>query len=207
MSEKLKELQARLTEASPSDYPGCLALIQEINALFKATNRTSRTFMATAELTRRSERLFATSVSLAQSRGEIRVKGNSSPTTTAAAVPDRYRLSQMRPFLDYSDEEFEQGIKNARERGSLGRTVLIEELELLRPKVVEVTRPKVTGTPRGRRTVEHMAIQINAIAMGCGDVAPEEVDYEVNVEMVMQVFEDIGTIRSWLRKVKNHEAR
>lgn len=207
MSEKLKELQARLTEVSPRDYSGCLALFQEVLPYSKSVKRGTREFMDVTELARRTERLFTQAVTAAQLRGEIRIAGQSRGVIPAQAVPYPHVLSECRLFEAASDDIFELALKNARARGSLGRSVLNEELRSLTPKAdpVQVKAHRL-GTLRGKRTIEHMAIQINALAMGTGDIKPEEVPGEMVEEMVTGIFRDIGTIRSFLRKVVNSEA-
>lgn len=202
MSEQLKELQARLTGASYTDYPGCLALFEETAALSREVKRATREYMPAMELVRRAERMFGLAVQHAQRTGLIRIKGNSHPNGELLDVPHPGPLHEIRKLIDHTDEDFEQALKNARERGSLGRSVVIEELQILRPPapLPPPPVPERKGTARGRRTLEHMAIQMNAIALGVGDISPDEVPGDMQ-QIITGVFHDIGTIRSFLRKV------
>jgi hypothetical protein len=198
------ELVKRLSEVSLDDYSAVYATWFDIDGYAKALKRNTKGFMSGNELLRRAERALGIAVKRGQERGLIN-QGNGSRYAKKDTIPIRHdRMSDFYKLAALTDEDFEKVLVNARDRGSLGRSVVLEEIDELHPKPAPA--PKPLGTARGRRTLEHLAIQVNSIALGVQEIGPEEVSPDLQ-DIVDQAFKDIGMIRSWLRKVNDHASK
>lgn len=201
MQSTIDELRTRLAQVSIDDLSAVHALYLDTKALKGATNRAARNFLDVTELERRVERAMGLAWRAAQERGEVRSKHNQSGVPATNYFKARGTVADICQLVDgIADEDFEKALVAARQRGNLTREVVVEELEPFRPVKQELVKPK-GSTPRGRKTLEHMAIQIDAIALGVQDIHPDEVPAQQMADVVTKVFEDIGTIRSFLRKV------
>jgi hypothetical protein len=190
------ELRARLAQASIDDLRAVHALHLEIQKFATEAGITSPDYSDRLELFRRAERKLGQAIRASQARGEIRSAGQSRINADSSRNYLHQAISVYAyAFAEADDETFEQALKAAREAGVPGRKTVLEQL---RPP--PSTQPP---TPRGRRTLEHMVVAINAIALGVADVDPGEVPPDL-MESVEQTLTDIGTVRNWLKKVKKY---
>ena len=212
----LAELREALATVS-LDTPGAVhSLLISARALMNASRNTDA-WPEAAELMRRAERAMGLAIRRAQKRGTVLKPGQHPSANPTAVSPNVYvnkggEASFIYSITDaISDELFEQAITQSKDR-LCSRMALLDTLRVLRgqepkppkaPKPV-VDKPTILPTRRGTKTVEHMAIQLNAIAMGLMDLEPEEVDPVANRRLIFQAFEDVGTIRTFLKKVNKN---
>jgi len=189
------ELRARLAQVSVDDLKAVHALFLEIQQFATQVGIHADDYTDRLELARRSERKIAQAIRAAQVRGELRTHGQSRLNIPSTRDYLSTSLSaDAFAFANAEDEVFEQALKQAREIGVPGRGTV---LKLLKPP------PKpCSPTPRGRRTVEHMVVSINAIALGVAEVDPSEIPPDM-AQSIEQALDDIGVVRGWLKKVKN----
>jgi hypothetical protein len=202
------QVRARLAQVSIDD-------LDAVHDLFLASRELCRgNGLDGKELARRAERALGLAFRAAQERGELLGRGQSYThedgsrrkrvkdyIPTSGASSDIYRLVN-----GVTDEMFDKAIAATRARNSMSNQEVARELVYIKAGMptppLPVKPKKVRPTARGRRTIDHMAIQMNAIAMGVCDLEPGEVDAVAMGPVIEQVFEDIGQIRSFLRKVK-----
>lgn len=205
--KKETELRARLAEVSIDDLDAVHDLYLDTRKFLSHGGRIGvGETLGLAELSRRVERAEGLAIRAAQSRGELlrqgqsnRVPGVKFVSSYISSAGETTRLYRMVDGI--SDEVFEKAIEWCKAEGSLARPALTNALRKLAVSPVIEPPAKVLPTKRGRKTVEHMAIQLNALAMGVADLDPAEVDKTLMAPMVNQAFEDIGAIRAFLRKV------
>lgn len=165
--------------------------------------------IALQELARRADRKLGQAIRRGQSVGTITSTGQ---TTVYAErhglkppvhyVSSKQLLPDLYLMADVSDELFEEALKRCSDT-LMGRRPVAKAITDLKEAGWEPVVRKVRPTARGKRTIEDMAIKINAMRYGVEEMDPGEVDYTAHEEMVFQMFQDIGIIRSFLRKVKN----
>jgi hypothetical protein len=204
-----QEIRTRLESVSLDDIDAVHALYLDGKNL--KVNLTHRGNLDAVETVRRVERALGTAIRAAQARGEMLAKN---ATNTAAfkgrMVRELFSTSSEADHLyalvdGISDEQFEEAIRKCRANGGLSR----EKLEVqLKERQADTPPPppppavhRVLPTRRGRKTIEHMAISLNALALGVAELDPGEVDKAAMLPMINQAFEDIGVIRTFLRKV------
>lgn len=161
------------------------------------------------EVTRRIDRMMGQALLAGQARGTVKRHGQHGGITDARSVLDFVKAGRSADYYRYaelSDDLFERALDNARSKGNIGHQSVMREAKILAQlnpngKVAPPPR-QVVPTPRGRRTLEHLAIQMSAIALGVQEVDPREVDAVAMAEVIEQAFDDIGIIRAYLRKVK-----
>jgi hypothetical protein len=198
--QSIQELRTRLAQVSLDDLDAVHELHLRINGLAKTVGPQSPVYLDISELNRRAERAMAIAVLAAQARGELRTRGQSHGNIPKKGVADymprraNLTTSYWKHYASVDDEAFEVGLKKARQGGSLSRAALLTALGL------DPEPDPVNPTARGRRTLEHLAIQASAISMGVREIGPGEVDPSL-VPMAKQAHEDLAVIRGWLKKV------
>lgn len=208
--EIVEELRARLTQASADDLEATYALYLDGKKL--QVNLACRNDLDAVETVRRTERVFAKAIRAAQSRGELMAHGSNMHSTGMKKVSDYLPGAGMSSAFyklcdGVTDELFEQAIDKCRADGSLGRDALHRQIKELRgaPKPPAPSAPrlaKARHTARGRRTIEHMAIQMDAVARGVEELEPTEVDRKAMYHAINKVYSDMGVIKAFLREVK-----
>ena len=196
------ELRTRLAQASTDDLDAVHALYLDNKKYQEALGHHGS--LDNSELSRRIERKMAQTIRAAQERGEVLAHHASYKDHRGYYVKDLIpspgMVNQLYLLADgVSDEIFDQAVAECRQFGSLGRKRLIVRIRRLRDAQQDKT--VVSPTRRGHKTIEHMAISLNALAMGVVDLDAREVDLSEAREMVDSCFEDIGVIRSFLREV------
>ncbi|ACI12660.1 hypothetical protein SEA_SPIKELEE_53 [Mycobacterium phage Spikelee] len=111
-----------------------------------------------------------------------------------------------------SDEQFEEAITEAREEGNLSRANVArkakakaqpkkEAIDANDPLIDAEVAPAQKKTARARRTIEMLSVTTANLALSVADIDPGEVDKEQLAEEITIIFDSLGTIRSFLRKV------
>ncbi|AYR00403.1 hypothetical protein I5H98_gp046 [Mycobacterium phage Whouxphf] len=111
-----------------------------------------------------------------------------------------------------SDEQFEEAITEAREEGNLSRANVArkaktkaqpkkEAIDADDPLIDAEVAPAPKKTARARRTIEMLSVTTANLALSVADIDPGEVDKEQLAEEITIIFDSLGTIRSFLRKV------
>lgn len=219
-------LRARLTQTSVDDLDATYALYLDIKSLLIDGRQVLTDDLDVVELVRRSERAMGAAVMVAQSNGTLLAEQQSKRHHPGAKTVHDYlsngsQVALFKRLAAAPDEVFEEAIAKCRADGSMTRPKLVRLIADLsgvpipkRPKPVEPVkrirnRPveRVTGSARGRKTIEHMAISIDAIARGVEELDPGEVDREQVYRAIEQVYIDMGVIKSFLRKVPRNESR
>lgn len=214
MSVDHEAIRSRLESLSVKDLDAVHALYEQARDL-RAGLPGGATGFDAVETVRRVERALGLAVRVAQGDGRLPTTGVRRSAKHPRLVKDYFPFTgasaHIYSMASVSDEVFEKALVRCRERCVLPSrpTLLVTFAELLdgpRPVVVvpEPEPKKVRLTARGRRTVEHLAIQMNSIALGVAEIDPGEVDANAMAEVIDQAFEDIGTIRKFLREVNNH---
>lgn len=165
------------------------------------------------ETARRAERLFGQAFKSARRRGLLVEQGHR-PEPGGAQALTQYidygeALHHMRRFAAVSDDAFEEALAKCRANKSLGRRALSAQImevcggDPLNQVAQEKRKQERSrkATMRGRKTIEHMAIQLDAIARGVEVLDPSEVDRQEMHPVIDRVYGDIAVIRSFLRKV------
>lgn len=199
-----EELRARLTQASVDDLEATYALYLDAKEARSRVNL--RNDQDLAEVLCRIDRLFAQSVRIAQATGKLRdrhgkIVGDTAPVLKINhLVPPSTMNTLYRCFDGVSEELFEEALSKCKADGRLSRQTLgvkLEELRNSQPPAKSTTRMSA----RTRRTIEHLAIQMDALARGVEELNPEEVDRQVLYHAITKVYVDMGVIKAFLRKV------
>ena len=199
-----EQVRARLDSLSVDDTEAVHDLYLKSRTLLKAHGRKPIPF-DNHEAGRRAERMLGKAITRAQERGEIRTHGQNSNMTWASAVGvDKYvsmsTWGWLRLASSGTDEEFELVLKRARESGDMSQRSVCAQIR----QVVGSPPPLVQRkhTARGKRTIEYMAMQVNSLALGVEDLDPAEVDAKAFAAVIEGIFDDLGILRSFLRRVK-----
>jgi hypothetical protein len=198
------ELRARLAGVEINDLNAVHDLYLEVKKQYINNGGEARFDAQFAEVARRIERAMGLSMRAAQERGELGryMIGTLLPGMRAVCdLMPSHEATDIYRMGDVTDEVFEEALANCKAKGTVSRASMAAEAQRIGNNE-PLRRPKTT--PRGRRTMEHMAIQVNAIALGVQELDPFEVAVGDMQETVDRVFEDIGIIRSFLRKVNKN---
>ncbi|QSM90490.1 hypothetical protein I3U44_07410 [Mycobacteroides abscessus subsp. bolletii] len=220
-----------LVAIAAQDLPGIAeakqkaATIQEIAKQLRMANDMQ---LHAAEFARRANRGMGVAIRDAQARGELSGTGEGGGWN-ARNLPDEERirkspktyLSDSHEAADtyamtdgVSDEMFEEALTEARVEGNLSRASVARRCKTKAQSQKEVVdgddplidadvapAPVVKKTARARRTIEMLSVTTANLALSVGDIDPGEVDREQLAKEISIVFESLGTIRSFLRKV------
>lgn len=213
--ETENELRTRLAGVDTNDLTAVHALYLDMKQFLNTGQRGVATTLSLQGLARRVERAEGLAIRAAQARGEVMRQNQSGDSSGMTSVKE-YVTSSGESTMLYSvvdgvtEDMFEQAMAIAWRKKRLGRTFLIGIIEELKAQEPAAPPPPpapvaktVVVTRRGRKTIEHMAISINAIAMGVSDLDPREVPTDMSA-VIAQVFEDIGIVRTFLRKVNKN---
>ncbi|AIK69154.1 hypothetical protein PBI_HADES_47 [Mycobacterium phage Hades] len=181
-----------------------------------------------AEFVRRAERGLGVAIREGQERGDVSKLGgdrkSDSPKSTLISpheVATRAELhgggndpgTGIYAMTDgVSDEAFEEAITEAREEGNLSRANVArkakakaqpkkEAIDANDPLIDAEVAPAPKKTARARRTIEMLSVTTANLALSVADIDPGEVDKEQLAEEIAIIFDSLGTIRSFLRKV------
>lgn len=103
-----------------------------------------------------------------------------------------------------SDEQFEEAMAEARREANLSRANVARKARAkaeTQPTPESKPPTALKKTAVARRTVEYTAVTLNNLAQGFDDITPEEVDAEHLQAEIDSIFQSIGIIRSFLKKV------
>lgn len=180
-----------------------------------------------AEFVRRAERGLGVAIREGQARGEVETTAEGK--ARGAAIRDQlvtYKKIKPKP-TDFasvhelsntqggiydltdgvSDEAFAEALAEAREEQNLSRANVARKAksrakaDVPAPPPPAHEPPTVRKTARARKTIQQMSIDLSNYALGLRDLNPSEVDEEVLKSEIAIIFESVGEIRSFLRKV------
>ena len=200
MESTVDVLRTRLAQVPIENLGAVHALFTEVMKL----NREARAAdgLEYAVLMRRAERKMGQAIRHGQNAGKVLVQGQSKTKTGILSVADLLGPGASKKHQaiysvtdGVTDEAFEEALQKCMDVGSATRASVAHALS---GRKVEA---KKVPNPRSNRHVEQIAITINAIATGLNDIDPAEVSLAQVGESVDRIFEDVGMIRSFLRKV------
>lgn len=104
---------------------------------------------------------------------------------------------------DVTDEQFEQALAEARDEGQLSRANVARKARARArgESPPPPPAPKVRKTARARKLIAHMSIDLHNYALAVAELDFAEVDAAEAHTDIMHMFNSIGVIRSFLKKV------